>query len=152
MNAEEASTKFNDDVRRLRECLQRTSFLDKLKMAELEKLMSAIKKLRVPAGHTLFRQGDKGDTFYLVSQGQLSFWVRKGLKDKKLTVLRPMDYFGETALIDDAPRSATVIADTESELFLLRKENFRDILMANPGIAGEIREQMARKTQIKKDS
>ncbi|HTC22398.1 MAG TPA: cyclic nucleotide-binding domain-containing protein, partial [bacterium] len=77
MASGDASEKFLDDVRRLRECLQGTFFLERLKMPELEKLMSAMKKLRVPAGFTIFKQGERGDTFYLVSRGRLSFWVRK---------------------------------------------------------------------------
>src|SRR5580658_4082261 len=148
----DASEKFLDDVRRLRECLQGTFFLERLKMPELEKLMSAMKKLRVPAGFTIFKQGERGDTFYLVSRGRLSFWVRKGLIEKKATELQPLDYFGETALISDAPRSATVKAETECDLFLLRKADFTEILMANPWIAGEIRAQMEHKGRIKKKS
>ncbi len=139
-----------DDIRRLRECLQAILFLDRLKIPELEKLMSAMKKQHVPAGLTVFRQGDPGDVFYLVAKGRLSFWVKAGGGDKKLTELLPLDYFGETALINDEPRSATVKAETDCDLFLLRKGDFKDILMANPWIAGEIQASMARKTQMRK--
>ena len=149
---EDATQKAREDIRRLRDCLQGTFFLERLKMPELEKLMSAMKKLRVPAGFTIFKQGQPGDTFFLVSKGRLSFWVKKGLSEKKVADLQPLDYFGETALISDAPRSATVKAETECELFLLHKTDFKEILMANPWIAEEIRAQMARKSQIKKQS
>jgi trk system potassium uptake protein TrkA len=152
MPEENASEKALADIRRLRECLQATLFLDRLKMPELEKLMSAMKKQHVPAGLAVFRQGDKGETFYLVSQGKLSFWVRKGLVEKKVTELHPKDYFGETALISDAPRSATVKAETDCDLFLLHKADFKDILMANPWIAEEIRSHMAHRTQAKEKS
>lgn len=149
---EDATQKAREDIRRLRDCLQGTFFLERLKMPELEKLMSAMKKLKVPAGFTIFKQGQPGDTFFLVSKGRLSFWVKKGLSEKKVTELQPLDYFGETALISDAPRSATVKAETECELFLLHKTDFKEILMANPWISEEIRAQMARKSQIKKQS
>src|SRR5713226_7899578 len=138
MPEETASERALKDIRRLRECLQAILFLDRLKIPELEKLMSAMKKQHIPAGMTAFKQGTPGDTFYLVSKGRLSFWVKSGGSDKKLTELQPLDYFGETALISDAPRSATVKADTECDLFLLRKTDFKEILMANPWIAGEI--------------
>ncbi len=152
MSAEDATKKALEDIRRLRDCLQGTFFLDRLKMPELEKLMSAMKKLTVPAGFTVFKQGDPGDTFFIVSKGRLSFWVRKGFVEKKATELQPLDYFGETALISDAPRSATVKAETACELFFLHKADFKGILMANPWIAEEIRAQMARKSRIKKQS
>ena len=141
---------FLDNIRRLRECLQATLFLDRLKMPELEKLMSAMKKQKVPAGRPVFKQGGQADTFYLVSEGRLSFWVQKGLINKKVADLKPRDYFGETALISDAPRSATVRAETDCELFILRKEDFKEILMANPWIAKEIEESIAHKTKIRK--
>ena len=152
MSSGDATEKFLDDIRRLRECLKGTFFLDRLKMPELEKLMSAMKKQHFPAGFTVFKQGDKGETFYLVSKGLLSFWVRKGLLDKKVTELHPKDYFGETALISDTPRSATVKTETECDLFLLNKADFKEILMANPWIAEEIHANMAHKTQMKKKS
>jgi len=141
-----------EDLRRLRDCLQGTLFLERLKLPELEKLMSAMKKLKVPAGYTLFKEGDPGDTFYLVSKGRLSYSVRKGGVEKIVTELKPMDYFGETALISDAPRSSTVKAETDCELFILHKVDFKEILMANPWIAEEIRAQMERKSQIKEQS
>lgn len=152
MPAGDATQKALEDIRRLRDCLQGTFFLDRLKLPELERLMSAMKKLKVPAGYTVFKQGDAGDTFFIVSKGRLSFWVRKGLAEKKITELQPLDYFGETALISDASRSATVKAETDCELFILHKADFHDILMANPWIAGEIKAQMDRKSRIKKQS
>ncbi len=152
MSSGDASEKFLDDIHRLRECLEGTFFLDRLKMPELEKLMSAMKKQHFPAGSTIFKQGDKGETFYLVSKGLLSFWVRKGLVDKKVTELHPKDFFGETALISENPRSATVKTETECDLFLLNKADFREILMANLWIAEEIRSHMAQKNRIKKKS
>lgn len=150
MADENASERVLDNIRRLRECLQAILFLDRLKIPELEKLMSAMKRQRIPAGLTVFKQGAPADTFYLVSKGRLSFWLRTGGVDKKLTELLPLDYFGETALISDSPRSATVKAETDCELFLLRKTDFKEILMANPWISGEIQAGMARKTQMKK--
>jgi CRP-like cAMP-binding protein len=149
---EDATQRALEDLRRLRDCLQGTFFLERLKVTELDKLMSVMKKLKVPAGYTVFKQGDKGDTFFLVSKGQLSFLVRKGKEEKKVAELRPLDYFGETALISDAPRSATVKAETDCELFILHKADFHEILMANSWIAEEIRAQMERKSQIRKRS
>lgn len=141
-----------NELHRLRECLQATLFLDRLKMPELEKLMAAMKKQRVPAGLTVFQQGSRGDVFYLVAEGRLSFWVKSGGTEKKVTELKPMDYFGETALISDAPRSATVKAETDCVLYLLHKADFNEILMANPWIAEEIHASIAHKDRMKKKS
>jgi CRP-like cAMP-binding protein len=147
---EDAAKAEKDEMRRLRECLQATHFLHRLKLPELEKLMSAMKKIHYPAGSVVFKQGDTGDTFYLVSRGQLSLWVNKLLGEKKVLDLKPLDYFGEPALINTAPRSATVKADTDCDLFVLRKGDFQATLMANPDIAQAIKLHMARRSQARK--
>ena len=139
-----------EEMRRLRECLQATHFLHRLKYPELEKLMSAIKKIHYPAGSLVFQQGDPGDNFYMVSRGTLSYWVKKLLGEKKVTDLHPMDYFGEAALLSSAPRSATVKAETDCDLFVIRKDDFKATLMANPEIAQFIKEHMAQRAQAKK--
>jgi CRP-like cAMP-binding protein len=138
------------EMRRLQECLQATDFLHRLKLPELEKLMSAMKKIHYPAGYVVFRQGDPGDTFYLVSQGRLSLWVRKMLSEKKVADLHPMDYFGEAALLSSSPRSATVKAETDCDLFVLKKDDFQSTLMANPGIAQAIQAHRTMRSQAKK--
>jgi CRP-like cAMP-binding protein len=53
---------------------------------------------------------------------------------KKVAVLGDGDFFGEIAMITDLPRTATVIAETTTELFVLNKKAFRSMLMANPRI------------------
>ena len=138
------------EMKRLQECLQATHFLHRLKMAELEKLMSAMKKIHFPAGSVVFRQGDPADSFYLVSEGRLSMWVKKLLGEKKVLDLFPKDYFGEAALIKTAPRSATVKAETNCDLFVLRKDDFKATLMANPEISQMIEVHMAQRSQAKK--
>ena len=138
------------EMRRLQECLQATHFLHRLKYAELDKLMSAIKKIHYPAGSVVFNEGDPGDIFYMVSRGTLSYWVKKLFNEKKVMDLHPMDYFGEAALLSDAPRSATVRAETDCDLFVLRKGDFKSTLMSNPEIAQFIKEHMAKRAQAKK--
>lgn len=144
-----AETAEYDEIKRLRECLQATHFLHRLKLFELEKLMAAMKKIHYPAGSLVFKQGDPGDTFYLVSRGKLSYSVRKLLGEKKVAELNPRDYFGEAALVNTAPRSATVRAETDCDLFLLKKGDFQATLMANPEIAQFIKAHMALRHQAR---
>jgi CRP-like cAMP-binding protein len=139
-----------DEIKRLRECLQAVHFLHRLKVPELERLMSAMKKIRFPAGNVVFKQGDIPDHFYMVSKGHLSYWVSKLFGEKKVLDLAPLDYFGETALLNSAKRSATVRAETECELFILHKNDFQKTLMANPEISQAIKVHMAQRAQAKK--
>jgi CRP-like cAMP-binding protein len=66
-----------------------------------------------------------------------------------VTELNPKDYFGEAALLNTAPRSATVKAETDCDLFLLHKKDFQATLMANPEIAMAIRAHMVQRKQAK---
>jgi MFS family permease len=87
---------------------------------ELEGLARALKPVSVPAGTVVIREGDEGDCFYAVASGELL--VAKQGQD--VARLGRGDGFGEIALIEDVPRTATVTAVTASELFSLEKEPF----------------------------
>lgn len=127
-------------IRQLRDCLASVDFLRQLKLDELDKLMGALKKRSCPAGNVIIKQGDPGDAFYMISTGKVEVWD----KEKKLTDRKPGEYFGESALVNDHPRAATVKAVAATELYVLYKEDFKKILMANPGIAESIRLHIAK--------
>lgn len=129
-------------IRKLRDCLQKVDFLYQLKVDELDQLMAALKKRTCPAGHTVIRQGDPGDAFYMISSGAVQ--VSQG--GKVVAVRKEGEFFGESALVNDAPRSATVVTAAPTELYVLYKEDFKRILMANPGIAASIRTAAARRS------
>ena len=105
--------------------------------------------VRLPAGSVLFSEGETGDAFYVVLDGTAD--VRKG--KRRVNSLGTGAYFGEMALLDAAPRSATVVAATDLELAVLGARIFRTLLRELPTIsermlaalAGELRE--ARRTQ-----
>lgn len=130
-------------MRKLRDCLQDLHFLHRLKLEALEELLTVMKKRKYKQGETIFKQGDEGDSFYMVSEGKLSYLTRKGLKTVKVADLYTGDYFGEGALINEGSRASTVIADTDCELYILHKDDFNKTLMANPEIAVAIKTHMA---------
>ena len=87
---------------------------------ELEGLARALEPLHVAAGTTVIREGEAGDRFYAIATGELQV-TKNGQAVNKL---RRGDGFGEIALIEDVPRTATVTALTDAELFSLTKEPF----------------------------
>lgn len=72
------------------------------------------------AGDVIFSQGDDGDVFYVVKSGQVS--VRLG--NRTLSELGPGEIFGEMALIDDSPRAATVVAETDCVVVPVSEKQF----------------------------
>ena len=89
--------------------------------------------VRLPKGSVLFSEGDTGDAFYVVLDGTAE--VRKGKANRRVNSLGSGAYFGEMALLDAAPRSATVIAATDLELAVLGARIFRTLLRELPTIS-----------------
>lgn len=85
-----------------------------------ESLAQALTPVRLAAGEVIFRQGDVGDRFYIVSDGEVEI-VADG---QVVNVTGPGGYFGEIALLRDVPRTATVRAKGDVELFALDREDF----------------------------
>jgi MFS family permease len=86
----------------------------------LEQLASSLSRVRVAAGDDVFRQGDAGDRFYVIGAGE----AEVALDDRPRVTLGPGAYFGEIALLRDVPRTATVTACTDLELYVLERDDF----------------------------
>jgi MFS family permease len=86
----------------------------------LEHLASRLVPLRVEPGTVVVRQGDPGDRFYLVSEGEIEVSVDGAV----VSELGPGGYFGEIALLRDVPRTATAVARTAAVLYALEREDF----------------------------
>lgn len=88
----------------------------------------------VPPGTELVTQGDQGETFYLVVAGDLVVHQ----DGRQTATLGPDDHFGELALLDPAPRSATVTAQTEVTVAALSLRMFKVVLRDLPQISGAL--------------
>lgn len=91
------------------------------------------------AGETIFREGDEGRVMYVVIEGS----VRLSVTGRSLEKVGPGGVFGEMALIDAAPRSATAFAVTDCRLVSITRERFTTLVQQNPQFALEIMRVMA---------
>ena len=86
----------------------------------LEQLASRLSRVRVPAGEVILREGDPGDRFYVIGEGEVEIALDGGPPK----TLGRGAYFGEIALLRDVPRTATVTTRTGVELYLLERDVF----------------------------
>lgn len=87
----------------------------------------------VQAGETIFRQGDDGKVAYIIERGRVEVSTEQGGREIVIAELGEGEIFGEMSIIDDAPRSATVRAVTETELVVVQRARFQQpIAAANP--------------------
>jgi CRP-like cAMP-binding protein len=103
-------------------------------------------------GETLFLKGDPGDALYGVRRGQIviATTTRAG-RQLTLNILGPGDLFGEIALLDGHPRSADAVASGPSELFVIRRADFQDLLTRSPGITTTIIELLCERLRFSSD-
>jgi CRP-like cAMP-binding protein len=90
-------------------------------------------------GQTLFRVGDPGDVMYVLITGKADVLVG----DEVIETAGPGALLGELALIDAAPRAATVVAATDCRLISLNKEQFHALIRGTPYFATEVMKVMA---------
>ena len=150
MPSSDSSAAGRTELHKLYDTLSKVDFLGPIKVHEMDSLVSAMRKRRLPAGSLLFKQGDEGDAFYLVASGILDVTVRRGFLSHKVGRLQEGDYVGEGALLSDGPRAATVSAVTDCELYVLYERDFKDILMKNPAIAAALRAHQAQSRERRK--
>ena len=100
--------------------LRGISFFAPLPAPVLERLAARLRPSRVSAGETVFEQGEVGDRFYVIAEGQVD--IRKD--GDRVNLLGPGGSFGEIALLRDVPRQAGAIALSECELLELEGEDF----------------------------
>jgi CRP-like cAMP-binding protein len=97
----------------------------------LESLAHHLVPVRLEPGREVFRQGELGDRFYIVADGEVEI-VTDG---RVVAATGPGDYFGEIALLRDVPRTATVRAKTDVELRALERDEFISAVTGHPASA-----------------
>jgi MFS family permease len=101
------------------ELIDRVPMFAPLSLAGKERVAARLLPVSVSAGELVIRAGDAGDRFYIVGDGELEIEA-----DGRHSTAHRGDYFGEIALLRDVPRTATVKASVDSELYALQRDDF----------------------------
>jgi len=113
-----------------------TSRFTSVLLDELRALKAVGIHREFPAGAVIFSAGDPGDGFYLVESGRVRISATVGDQETRLlAMIGPGDFFGEMAVLDDAPRSATAITEVATGTIFLGRDEFLRLLDQQPQLA-----------------
>ena len=108
--------------------LRQVRLLADLSEEDLEQLYGMATTVSIPAGELVLREGDPGDSLFVVLDGQLEVTKRQGRQDILLAVYEPGQFFGEMALLEQTSRSASVRTLRESRLLVISQAAFQTLL------------------------
>lgn len=115
--------------------LRRCALFADCDAAALAGVVRQLGRRRYRKGETIFHQGDPGDALHVVTTGAVKIVLPSAEGEEAIiATLRPGDFFGELALLDGAPRSATAIALEATETAVLPRAAFRDLLDRDPSL------------------
>jgi CRP-like cAMP-binding protein len=115
--------------------LRRIKVLGGLSDEQLERFAQFVEVERIPQGSTVVRQGDPGDAMFFVLEGELRARVDILGKETILATLGVGDFFGDISLFDHGPRSADVVANTDSLVAKFSATAFDNLARQAPDLA-----------------
>jgi CRP-like cAMP-binding protein len=132
--------------------LRRVWLFSGLEPGELAQIGGIATVRRYPSGETVVSQGDDSGDLFVVLSGSLKVtWNDADGGEVFLSVLKTSDVFGEIALLDDRPRSASVTAMEGCELLVVERRGFRALLVSVPNLAVNLLLVMARRMRMLSD-
>jgi CRP-like cAMP-binding protein len=122
-----------------REVLRTVPIFSELSEEDIASLAHLALRKRYPKDTVVFFENEEGDFFFTITEGRIKVTILgDDGREVILSVLGPGDFFGEMALLDNEPRSATAIAVEESELLSLHRSDFQSVLNDNRSITSAL--------------
>jgi CRP/FNR family transcriptional regulator len=121
--------------------LRNVDLFEELSKKEIERLAKSFRESRFAAGETIAAEGTRGVGFFIIGDGTVQYSVR----GEEVGQGGPGDYFGEIALIDDGPRTATVKAGSDVTAYGLASWEFQPLVEENAALAWELLQGMAKR-------
>ncbi len=116
--------------------MEKVEMLTALSTPELQKLVTHVKRETYAMGEIPVRQGDAGDSFYIIKSGKVDVVVEKSPGEQVVVAtLGPGNFFGEMSLLTGAVRTASIHVNEDAEFIVIDKDSFASTLVNNPSIA-----------------
>jgi CRP/FNR family transcriptional regulator, cyclic AMP receptor protein len=125
----------------IEEQLAQVPLFEGLSRKQLRRISSLMTRIDRPAGQILTTEGQCGHEFFIVLEGEVE--VRQG--DRVIATRRAGDYVGEIALLDERPRTATVVATSPISVEVLSRREFARLLTDVPKLSEQLLATMARR-------
>jgi len=135
------------------ELTRKRLFVDKIDLfagleeADRSMIAECLEEVTYATDEPIVRQDDSGDSMFFVRHGEVKVMLEKYQQAKEVARIGPGNYFGEMALLTGESRTATVIAISDTEVFVLRKEPFSEVLLGNSDIANIIAGKVTRRKE-----
>ena len=127
------------EVSVLHDILGTVPFFRELTSEELDRVIALGRLVTYPKDTKLFQEGDPGEALYIVVDGSIRIGKSvPGAKEEAMAFMERGGCFGEMALFDEFPRSATAIAHQECRVLFIEKQAFLNLLQSDPVIARKI--------------
>jgi len=111
-----------------KEFLRHLQLFENLSEADLDWLLAQAESVEIPGGENLIEEGKPGDAAYVILDGEFEVVKKSDVQNIVIAVREPGEVFGEMALLDQAPRMATVHAVRDSKVLKIRGETFQQML------------------------
>ena len=110
-----------------------------------KEIIDHITMMYYPANYRIFSEGDIGDALYIIKTGKVRVFDEL---NHDIAILQPYHFFGEMALFDDRPRNASVETLEETEVVILKKEDFYKLIAQNENISRMLSKQYFLREQV----
>lgn len=128
------------------ELLQKVSLFQNVQEEELSRIAALLTARDCPKDTHIVTQDEPGDSMFIISRGRVKV-VLYGDNGREviLTLLKTGEFFGEMALLDDLPRSANVIAHEDSQVLILKRDQFAEHIKNSPTTALNVMAELSRR-------
>lgn len=132
--------------------LKNIPLFETLDDASLKKIEKLLTRKQFRKGTKIIKEGVMGDSLFIIIEGEVEVVKGRGKKAEMVATLKPFDFFGEMSLLENKPRSASIVAGRQSTLLTLSKDDFEALVSAHPKISFEIMKTLSariRETDMK---
>jgi small-conductance mechanosensitive channel/CRP-like cAMP-binding protein len=148
MNEDREQRKHDEEYARRVDALSRVDVFRALDAEKIDRLARRMRMIIYGPGEVVLRQGDPGDSLYVVRSGSVAVQLGAHGARKEVATLSAGQFFGEMSLMTGESRSATVVAKSDCECYIVDKEAFQEILDERPELAGVISDILSRRQVV----